>query len=214
MDVARRQLDRRLDRVGRVADVVVLLERGAQAGDDLDRVLDRRLVDVDLLEPAQQRAVLFEMVAELLVGGRADAADRARGERGLQQVRRVHRPAAGRAGADHRVDLVDEQDRVGQLLKLGDDRLQPLLEVAAIAGAGEQRAHVERVDHRFLEHVGHVALDDLAREALRRWRSCRRRDRRHRAGCSSTGGRGSAPCGRPRACGRSADRPCRPWPCR
>ena len=54
----------------------------------------------------------------------------------------------------------------GQLLELGDDRLQPLLEIAAIARAGEQRAHVERVDHRRLEHVGHVALDDLAREAL------------------------------------------------
>ena len=148
VDVARRQLDRALDRVGRVADVVVLLERRAQPGDDLDRVLDRRLVDVDLLEPAQQRAVLLEMVAEFLVGGRADAADRARGQRGLQQVRCVHRAARGRAGADHRVDLVDEQDRVRQLLELGDDRLQPLLEVAAVAGAGEQRAHVERVDGR------------------------------------------------------------------
>ena len=91
---------------------MVPLERRAQAGDDLDRVLDRRLVDVDLLEPAQQRAVLFEMVAEFLVGGRADAADRARRQRRLEQVRRVHRPAAGRAGADHGVDLVDEQDRV------------------------------------------------------------------------------------------------------
>ncbi len=75
-------------------------------------------------------------------------------------------PPRGRAGADHGVDLVDEQDRVGQLLELGDDRLQPLLEIAAIARAGEQRAHVERVDHRRLQHLGHVALDDLAREAF------------------------------------------------
>ena len=75
-------------------------------------------------------------------------------------------PPRGRAGADHGVDLVDEQDRVGQLLELVDDRLQPLLEIAAIARAGEQRAHVERVDDRGLEHLGHVALDDLAREAF------------------------------------------------
>ena len=54
----------------------------------------------------------------------------------------------------------------GQLLELGHDRLQPLLEIAAIAGAGQQRAHVERVDHRRLEHVGDVALDDLAGEAF------------------------------------------------
>ena len=54
----------------------------------------------------------------------------------------------------------------GQLLELGDDLLQPLLEIAAIARAGEQRAHVERVDHRRQQHLGHVALDDLAREAF------------------------------------------------
>jgi hypothetical protein len=33
----------------------MLLEAGAQAGDDLDRILDRRLVDVDLLEAPEQR---------------------------------------------------------------------------------------------------------------------------------------------------------------
>ena len=39
-----------------------------------------RLVDVDLLEAAHQCTVLLEELAELLVGGRADAADRAGGE--------------------------------------------------------------------------------------------------------------------------------------
>src|SRR3546814_18550784 len=43
----------------------------------------------------------------------------------------------------------------------------PLLEIAAIAGSGKQRAHVERVDHRFLEDVGNLALHDLARQAFR-----------------------------------------------
>ena len=42
------------------------------------------------------------------------------GERGLQQVRGVHRAARGRAGADHRVDLVDEHDRVRVRLDLLD----------------------------------------------------------------------------------------------
>ena len=86
VDVARRKLDRGLDRVGRVLDLVVVLEGRAQALEDLDRVLDRRLVDVDLLEPAQQRAVLFEVVAEFLVGGRADAADRAADSAGLSRL--------------------------------------------------------------------------------------------------------------------------------
>ena len=87
-------------------------------------------------------------------------------QRRLQQVGRVHRAAGGRAGADHGVDLVDEQDRVGVVLELLDHLLQPLLEVAAVAGAGEQRAHVEREDRRVGQHLRHLAVDDLARQAL------------------------------------------------
>jgi len=145
---------------------VVILEGGAQALEDLDGVLDRGLVHVDLLEPAQQRAVLFEVVAEFLVGGRADAADRAARQGGLEQVRGVHRPATGCARADHGVDLVNEQHRVRHRLKLGDDLLQPFLEIAAIARAGQQRAHVERIDHRFGQHFGHIPFDDLARQTF------------------------------------------------
>ena len=44
--------------------------------------------------------------------------------------------------------------------------LHALLEVAAIARAGEQRAEVERVDLRVLEHIGHVALVDAQRQTL------------------------------------------------
>ena len=40
-------------------------------------------------------------------------------------------------------------------------RLEPLLEVAAVARASQQRAHVERVHHRLLERVRHLAVDDL-----------------------------------------------------
>ena len=91
---------------------------------------------------------------------------RARLQRRLQQVGRVHRAAGGGAGADHGVDLVDEQDRARIVLDLLHHRLEPLLEVAAIARAGQQRAHVEREDGGVLQHLGHVALDDLAREAF------------------------------------------------
>jgi hypothetical protein len=113
VDVAGGKLDRRLDGIGRVFDAVMLLERGAEARQDLHSVLDRRLVDVDLLEAAEESAILFEVVAELLVGGGADAADRAAAKRRLQQVRSIHRAAGRGAGADHGVDLVDEEDRIG-----------------------------------------------------------------------------------------------------
>ena len=157
VDVARRQLDRRLHRLVGVAHLVELLEIGLQALEDLHRVGDARLVDVDLLEAAHQRAVLLEILAIFLVGGRADAAQRALRQRRLQQVGGVHRAARGRAGADHGVDFVDEQDRVLVLLDLLHHLLEALFEIAAIARAGEQRAHVEREHRRAGEHLGHFA---------------------------------------------------------
>ena len=146
--------------------MVVIFERRAQPGEDLDRVFDGRFVHVDLLEPAQQSAVLFKVIAEFLIGGGADATDLTARQRGLQQIGGIHRAARRCTGADDGVDLVDEEDGVGQLFKLVDDRLQPLFEIAAIAGAREQRAHVERIDDGFQQDVGHIAFDDLAGEAF------------------------------------------------
>ena len=74
---------------------------------------------------------------------------------------------AGRgARADHRMDLVDEEDRVGVVLEFVDDRLQPLLEIAPVTGARKQRAHVEREDGGALQNLPGLARDDLARKAL------------------------------------------------
>jgi hypothetical protein len=166
VDVAGRQFHRHLDRLGGVFDVVVVLEIGLQTLQDLDAVLHRRLVHVDLLEPAGERAVLFEVLAEFLVGGRAHAAQLAALQGGLQQVGRVHRAAGRGPGPDHRVDLVDEQHGIGVILKLGHHGLEPLFEIAAIAGSGEQGAHVERIDRGPGQHVGHLALDDLVGKTL------------------------------------------------
>ena len=166
VDVARRQLGRRGERVGGVLHAVVLLEARLQPLQDLDRLVDRRLDHVDLLEAPRQRVVLLEDAAVLVVGGRADALQLAGGEHRLEQVGRVQRAARGRAGADHGVDLVDEQDRVRVVDQLLQHRLQALLEIAAVLRAGEQRAHVERVDRALREQVGHVALDDAPRQAL------------------------------------------------
>ncbi len=166
VDVFGRQFDRRLDRLLGVADAVEVLEIGLESLQDLDRVGHRRLVHVDLLEAPHQRAVLLEMLAVLLVSGRADAAERPRLKCGLQQVGGIHRSAGGGAGADHRVDLVDEHDGAGIGLDLAHHRLQPLLEVAAITGSGEQSAHVELKNGGVGQHLGHVAHDDAARETL------------------------------------------------
>ena len=72
-----------------------------------------------------------------------------------------------RARADQRVHLVDEQDDLAfGALDLVEHGLEPLLELAAIFRAGDQRAHVERHQRAVLEAVGHVAIGDAQREAF------------------------------------------------
>ncbi len=112
VDVTPGELGRGTQRVVRVRNAVVGLVVGLQAAQDLVGVVDARLLDLDLLEAPRQRVVALEVVAELVVGGRSDAADLPRAEDRLEQIGRIHRPATGRACADHGVDLVDEEDRV------------------------------------------------------------------------------------------------------
>ncbi len=166
MDVAGGELHRRLHRLVGIADLVIVLEIGLQPLHDLDRVLDRRLVDIDLLEAADERAILLEILAIFLVGRRADAAQGSLGKSRLEQIRRIHRPAGGGAGADDRVNLVDEEDRFLVVFDLLHHLFQPLFEIAAIARAGKQRAHIEGKDSRVGEHFRHFVLDDLPRQAL------------------------------------------------
>jgi hypothetical protein len=54
IDVARRQFHRRLIASSVYFDLVEVLEIGLQALQDLDRIRHRRLVHIDLLEPAHQ----------------------------------------------------------------------------------------------------------------------------------------------------------------
>ena len=84
---------------------------------------------------------------------------------GLRMRRRVDR-AFGGAGADERVQLVDEQDDVAARADLLQHLLEALLEVAAVAGAGDERAEVERVELLALERLGHVARRRCLRQAL------------------------------------------------
>ena len=137
-------------------DLVALL----QAAQDRDRVLDGRLIDVDRLEAPLERRVLLDTLLVLVERRGADTAKLAAREGRLEQVRGVHR-AFGSAGSDDRVDLVDEEDDLtGGRLDLLEDRLQPILELAAELRSGDESAHVERDEALVLERLGHVALDD------------------------------------------------------
>ena len=165
-DVAVRQRRRGDERGVGDPDAVVDLVALAQAAQDRDRLLDRRLVDEDRLEAPLERGVLLDVLAVLVERRRADRVQLAAGEHRLEQVRGVHR-ALGRAGADDRVELVDEQDdRALGVLDLLEDGLEALLELAPELGAGDERAEVERDDPLVLERLGHVAADDALGEAL------------------------------------------------
>ncbi len=165
-DVAVRKRRGRDDRGVRDLDLVVDLVALLQATQDRDRVLDARLIDKHLLEPALERRVLFDVLAVLVERSRADAVQLAARERGLQHVAGVHR-ALGLAGADHRVQLVDEKNDLPFLLReVVEHGLQALLELAAELCARDQRAHVERQHALPLESFRDLLVHDPLCEAF------------------------------------------------
>ena len=143
----------------------MLLVALLDALEDLDGVLDRRLLDQDRLEAALQRRVPLDVLAVLVERGRADGLQLAASQRRLEDVRRVHR-ALGRARADERVQLVDEQHAVAGVLDLFDDLLEALLELAAVLRARHQRADVQRQQALAHQRLGHVARRDALGQAL------------------------------------------------
>ena len=164
-DVAVGELAGGLQRVVGDRDLVVLLVAVAQAAQDLDGLLDRRLVDADLLEAPLERRVALEVLAVLVERRRADRLQLAARERRLEDRRGVDR-ALGGAGADEVVQLVDEQDDVAALGDLLHHLLQALLELAAVLRAGDQRREVERVDLLVLQQLGNLGVGDPLGEPL------------------------------------------------
>ena len=144
---------------------MVRLVAVAQALEDLDGVRHRRLAHLDRLEAALERGVLLEVLAVLVERGGADRLQLAAGQHRLEDGRGVDR-ALGGTGTDEGVDLVDEHDDVAAGADLLEHLLQALLEVTAVAAAGDQRAEVEGVELLVLQRLGHLALDDRLGQAL------------------------------------------------
>ena len=143
-------------------DLVLLL----QAAQDGDGIGHARLTDQDRLKATLEGGVLLDVLAVLVERRGADDPELAPSQRRLEHVARVDR-AFGGAGAHDGVQLVDEGDvlpfTVGQLL---DHRLQPLLELAAELGAGEQLGDVERHQLAVAQRRGHVAVHDPLGQSL------------------------------------------------
>ena len=90
----------------------------------------------------------------------------ATGKRRLQDVAGVH-GALGGTRAHDGMELIDEQDDLALgLLYLLEHGLQAVLELAAVLGAGDQRAHVELDEITVAQRARHVAGHDTLGDAL------------------------------------------------
>ena len=163
--IPRRQLHRRRKRGRRELRGVELLVSRGDALENLYRVGDRGLVDLDGLEPPLKRRVLLDGLVVLLERGRADALQLAARKGRLEYVRRVH-GALRAARADHCVQLVEKEYYVARAPRLVDYALQALLELAAVLRARDEPRHVERHDPLGLHALRHLAAMDREGKAL------------------------------------------------
>ena len=138
----------------------------AQAPQDGHGGLDGGRLHQHRLEAALQSGVGLEALAVLVERGGAHHAQRSPGQHGLEHVAGVHGPL-GAAGAHHGVELVDERDDLAAgLLDFGQHRLQPLLELAPVLGAGHHRGQVQHHETLVGQAVRHIAVDDPLGQSL------------------------------------------------
>ena len=145
-----------------VVDLVALL----QAAQDRDRVLHGGLADDHRLEAALERGVLLDVLAVLVERGGADARSSPRASIGLSRLAASTAPSAAPAPT-----IVCSSSRNRMIVPCASEtslrtRLQAFLELAAVRGAGDQRAHVQRDHAAVAQRLGHVAGDDPLGEAL------------------------------------------------
>ena len=165
LDVAVGEHRGRAQRVVGDLAAVMRLVAVAQAAQDLDGVVDRRLLDADLLEPPLERRVALQVLTVFVERRRADRLQLAAGKSRLEDRGRVDRTLGG-ARSDEVVELVDEQDDVAALRDLLHHLLQALLELAPVLRPGHEGREVERVDLLVLQELRHLVGGDARREAL------------------------------------------------
>src|SRR5579872_3646997 len=120
---------------------MVLLVALLDALQDLDRVLDGRLLDENGLEAAFESSITLDVLAKFVERRSANRLQLTPRQGRLEDVGRVDR-AFGGARADQRVELVNEQDAVAAVLDFLDDLLEALFELATVLGARYERPDV------------------------------------------------------------------------
>ena len=165
-DVAVRQLNGSHNRLVLDTNLVVVFVALLQSTQNRNGVLDRRLIDHNLLKTTLQGLILFEIFLKFVERRRTNRAQLATCQSGFQDVGSVHR-AIALTRTDQRVNLVNEEQN---LTVRGDHllhhSLQSLLELALVLRTRNQRTHIERKDTLRAQVLGHVAIDDTMRNSL------------------------------------------------
>ena len=131
---------------------------------DIHGVLHIRLAQQHALKAALQGAVSFHMPLIFIQRGGADAAQGAPSQTRLDHA--GHIDASLRAsGADHLMDLIDEEDRIGMRAKQREQVLDLLFEIPAITRPGHQGIEVQLIDE-MLGKLRDLSLLDLHGQCL------------------------------------------------
>ncbi|MNI42559.1 hypothetical protein D3C73_968580 [compost metagenome] len=160
------ELGRRDDRTVGDRHLVVNFVAFFQATQDRDGVFFARLIHQHFLEASFKRRILLYILAILVERGRTDAMQLTASQGRLEHIARIHRAFAF-TGADHGVQFVDEQNDLPFLLRqFVQQRLEPLFELTAILGTGNQRPHVQGQQALALEAVRHFTVDNALGQAF------------------------------------------------
>src|SRR5215469_3103177 len=141
-NIAVRKVDRVAKRFFRVADGVELLVAFANALNDLNGLFLAWGGNLDGLEAALERAILFHGLAVFAGRRGPDALNFAAGKGRLQNIGRVKR-AFRRTRAHQRVQLINEHDGVLAFHQFFHDGLETLFELAAILGSSNDQRKIE-----------------------------------------------------------------------
>src|SRR5438094_851423 len=124
---------------------VVGLVLGSETFQDLNSFVNGRRIHLYRLETAFQRCVFLDVLAVFVHRGRADTLQLATTQRGLDDVRCVHRPF-GRSCADNGVQLVDKKNHVLGTADFVHYGFDALFELAAVFCSADHQRQIER-DH-------------------------------------------------------------------
>ena len=136
-----------------------------EAAQNLNGVCNIRCFNLDGCKATLKRSILFNMLAVLIKGCRADRLQLTTGEHRLQDARGVNR-AFGGSGAHEGVHFVNKQDDVAAGANFFEHLLQALLEITAITRAGNKCAEVKGVNLLIGQSLGDLTLDDVLGQAF------------------------------------------------